>query len=156
MPVRKRIMAVQNIEEKFRAKSRKVGSVHNSSSNRVSNGQQSPKISPLKRIGLEKFEKEQMIATHSKELIKIIVCRQDHTKMVAFIMKKDERMQKLFERYASLVGVQASCLRFLLDGYRVNAMDTPRDLNIENDDVMEAYKLVLDGEKRYFKLLSSK
>ena len=78
MPVRKRIMAVQNIQEKFKTKSRKVGSVHNSSSNRVSNGQQPAKISPLKCIGSEKFEKEQTIATHSKELIKIIVCRQEN------------------------------------------------------------------------------
>ena len=148
MPLTKRIKALQNIQDNSDGKRRKLEPKDHLKPCVTSNKPQSSKTS-------NKGDIEQSLEKDYKEQIRILVSRQDHTKMVAFIMKKDNQMKKIFNRYASLVGVEASSLRFLYDGYRVNEMDTPNDLHIENDNVLEVYKLEYEGEKCYFKLLSS-
>ena len=88
--------------------------------------------------------------------IRVIVSRQDNSKMVAFMMRKSDPMKKVFDRYSNLIGIQPSSLRFLFDGYTVNHSDTPNSLKMEDSDVMEAYRLAFSGEKCHFKLLSEK
>ena len=39
-----------------------------------------------------------------------------------------------------LQGVPVSSLRFLFDGRRINDTDTPKQLEMENDDVIEVYQ----------------
>ena len=92
---------------------------------------------------------------HIKKL-RIIVARQDYSKMVAFVMKRTDPMEKLIKRYSLLFGVQASCLRFLFDGYKINDPDTPNTLQMKDNDIIEVYKLAFNGGKCQFKLLSEK
>ena len=156
MPVTKRIMTIRNTRDNLSSNTRKTNSDDNLNSHHHSNEGQSFKKSPRKIIEQRKTERKQILGSSSKEQVKIIVSRQDHTKMVAFIMKRDDQMQKLFKRYASIVGVQASSLRFLFDGNKINGVDTPRNIEIEDDNIIEVYQMESNGGKCYFKLLSSK
>jgi len=90
------------------------------------------------------------------EKLRIVVARQDHSKMTAFVMKRTDPMKKLIKRYSVLIGVQASCLRFLFDGYKINDADTPYILQMKDNDIIEVYKLAFNGGKCHFKLLSEK
>ena len=92
----------------------------------------------------------------STDKIRIIVARQDDSKMTAFVMKRRDSMNKIFEKYSVLVGVQSSSLRFLYDGYKVDDMDTPNTLQMQDNDIIEVYKLACSKGKCYFKLLSAK
>ena len=148
MPVTKRIKALQNIQDNSDGKCKKLELKDHLKPRVTSNKPQTSKTANNEDV-------EQCLEIKCTEKIRILVSRQDHTKMVAFIIKKDNKMKRIFNRYASLVGVEASALRFLFDGYRVNENDTPNDLHIENDNVLEVYKLEHEGEKCHFKLLSS-
>lgn len=46
-------------------------------------------------------------------------------------------MQKVFETYAQRKGVQASSLRFLLDGERIEPDSTPKMLELEDQDQID-------------------
>jgi len=43
-------------------------------------------------------------------------------------------MQKVFETYAGRKGVNSSVYRFLLDGERIQPTDTPKMLEMEDQD----------------------
>jgi hypothetical protein len=88
---------------------------------------------------------------YSSRRMRVLVARQDDSKMTAFVMKKEDPMRKLFKRYSILVGVEASCLRFLFDGYKVKHVDTPTTLQMKNNDILEVYQLESNGGKCYFK-----
>ena len=46
-------------------------------------------------------------------------------------------MQKVFETYAQRKGVQAASLRFLLDGDRIQADQTPKQLEMDDQDQID-------------------
>ena len=46
-------------------------------------------------------------------------------------------MQKVFESYASRKGVQVSSLRFLLDGDKIAPEQTPKMLELEDQDQID-------------------
>ena len=46
-------------------------------------------------------------------------------------------MHKIFTAYASRKGVQMNALRFLLDGERINADQTPLQLEMEEQDQID-------------------
>lgn len=46
-------------------------------------------------------------------------------------------MSKIFNAYAVRKGVQPNSLRFLLDGERINADDTPKMLELEDQDQID-------------------
>ncbi|KAG5180824.1 ubiquitin-related domain-containing protein [Tribonema minus] len=54
-----------------------------------------------------------------------------------FKVKKTTRMEKVFSTYAQRKGVQASALRFLLDGDRVDPNQTPGELDLEDQDMID-------------------
>ncbi|GKY98196.1 hypothetical protein MPSEU_000777400 [Mayamaea pseudoterrestris] len=54
-----------------------------------------------------------------------------------FKVKKTTKMKKIFETYASRRGVQASSLRFLLDGERIEPDQTPKMLELEDQDQID-------------------
>lgn len=43
-------------------------------------------------------------------------------------------------------GVPMTSLRFLFDGRRINDTDTPKQLEMENDDVIEVYQEQSGGQ----------
>ena len=54
-----------------------------------------------------------------------------------FKIKKTTKMQKVFESYASRKGVQVSSLRFLLDGDKIAPEQTPKMLELEDQDQID-------------------
>ena len=65
-----------------------------------------------------------------------------------FKIKKSTRMQKVFDTYAQRKGIQASSLRFLLDGEKIGADQTPKMLELDDQDqidcMLEQVRFVLD------------
>jgi small ubiquitin-related modifier len=54
-----------------------------------------------------------------------------------FKVKKTTRMEKVFNAYAQRKGVNAGALRFLLDGQRINGDQTPKLLDLEDQDQID-------------------
>ncbi|EEC47933.1 small ubiquitin-like modifier [Phaeodactylum tricornutum CCAP 1055/1] len=54
-----------------------------------------------------------------------------------FKIKKTTKMQKVFETYATRKGVQVNSLRFLLDGDRITPDQTPKMLELEDQDQID-------------------
>jgi small ubiquitin-related modifier len=46
-------------------------------------------------------------------------------------------MQKVFDTYATRKGVQANSLRFMLDGERIDPLQTPKMLELEDQDQID-------------------
>lgn len=78
------------------------------------------------------------------EYIKLKVVGQDSNE-VHFRVKFGTSMAKLKKAYAERTGVAVTSLRFLFDGRRVNDDDTPKSLEMEEDDVIEVYQEQLGG-----------
>jgi len=75
----------------------------------------------------------------NSEYIKLRVVGQDSNE-IHFKVKLTTQMSKLKKSYSERVGVTMSSLRFLFDGKRINDTDTPKCLEMENDDVIEVYQ----------------
>ncbi|GMI22115.1 hypothetical protein TrCOL_g12453 [Triparma columacea] len=54
-----------------------------------------------------------------------------------FKIKKTTKMEKVFQTYASRRGVDVSSLRFLLDGERIDAAETPKSLELDDQDQID-------------------
>mmetsp|Transcript_38289 Transcript_38289/g.79621 ORF Transcript_38289/g.79621 Transcript_38289/m.79621 type:complete len:94 (+) Transcript_38289:123-404(+) len=54
-----------------------------------------------------------------------------------FKIKKTTKMSKVFDTYASRKGVQASSLRFMLDGERIEPGQTPKTLELDDQDQID-------------------
>uniref|UniRef100_A0A914VZZ8 Small ubiquitin-related modifier n=1 Tax=Plectus sambesii TaxID=2011161 RepID=A0A914VZZ8_9BILA len=80
----------------------------------------------------------------SSEYIKLKVVGQDSNE-VHFRVKFGTQMGKLKKSYAERTGVAVSTLRFLFDGRRINDDDTPKSLEMEEDDVIEVYQEQVGG-----------
>ena len=50
------------------------------------------------------------------------------------------QMGKLTKSYSERVGVSITSLRFLFDGKRINDKETPKSLEMEQEDVIEVYQ----------------
>uniref|UniRef100_A0A914C732 Small ubiquitin-related modifier n=1 Tax=Acrobeloides nanus TaxID=290746 RepID=A0A914C732_9BILA len=79
-----------------------------------------------------------------KEYIKLKVVGQDSNE-VHFRVKYGTSMGKLKKSYAERTGVNVGSLRFLFDGRRINDEDTPKTLEMEEDDVIEVYQEQVGG-----------
>jgi len=73
------------------------------------------------------------------EYIKLKVVGQDSNE-IHFRVKMTTNLGKLKRSYAERVGVAVASLRFLFDGRRINDDETPKQLEMENDDVIEVYQ----------------
>ena len=81
------------------------------------------------------------------EYIKLKVVGQDSNE-IHFRVKMSTQMGKLKKSYAERVGVPISSLRFLFDGRRINDDETPKALEMEQDDVIEVYQEQTGGSRR--------
>eukprot|EP00542_Grammatophora_oceanica_P017216 CAMPEP_0194048712 /NCGR_PEP_ID=MMETSP0009_2-20130614/28214_1 /TAXON_ID=210454 /ORGANISM="Grammatophora oceanica, Strain CCMP 410" /LENGTH=91 /DNA_ID=CAMNT_0038694661 /DNA_START=108 /DNA_END=383 /DNA_ORIENTATION=+ len=54
-----------------------------------------------------------------------------------FKIKKTTKMSKVFETYAQRKGVNSSSLRFLLDGERIEGDQTPKMLELDDQDQID-------------------
>merc|ERR1712080_201965 len=73
------------------------------------------------------------------EYIKLKVVGQDSNE-IYFRVKQTTQMGKLKKSYSERVGVPQTSLRFLFDGRRINDDETPKALEMEQDDVIEVYQ----------------
>lgn len=55
----------------------------------------------------------------------------------AFKVKKSTKMSKIIETFASRKGLSVNVLRFMYDGKRIKAEDTPKMLEMEDDDQID-------------------
>jgi len=81
------------------------------------------------------------------EYIKLKVVGQDNTE-VHFKVKYSTNMGKLKKSYAERQGVQQASLRFLFDGKRIQDDETPKQLDMEDGDVIEVYQEQVGGQGR--------
>merc|ERR1712048_519300 len=79
------------------------------------------------------------------EYIKLKVVGQDSNE-IHFRVKMTTRMGKLKKSYSERVGVPVSSLRFSFDGRRINDDETPKALEMEQDDVIEVYQEQTGGQ----------
>jgi small ubiquitin-related modifier len=79
------------------------------------------------------------------DYIKLKVVGQDANE-IHFRVKMSTSMGKLKKSYSERVGAQISTLRFIFDGARINDDDTPRGLEMEQDDVIEVYQEQTGGD----------
>jgi small ubiquitin-related modifier len=56
---------------------------------------------------------------------------------IQFRVRKNIKFQKVFDNYANRRGVPVSSLTFRFDGERVTAENTPKMLEMEDDDTVE-------------------
>ena len=54
-----------------------------------------------------------------------------------FKIKKSTKMQKVFDTFAARRGVAASSLRFMLDGERIDPSQTPKMLELDDQDQID-------------------
>uniref|UniRef100_A0A914PAH8 Small ubiquitin-related modifier n=1 Tax=Panagrolaimus davidi TaxID=227884 RepID=A0A914PAH8_9BILA len=80
-----------------------------------------------------------------QDYIKLKVVGQDSNE-VHFRVKYGTSMAKLKKSYAERTGVNINSLRFLFDGRRIGDEDTPKTLEMEEDDVIEVYQEQLGGQ----------
>lgn len=79
--------------------------------------------------------------------VPITLCVRDATgEEMLFKVKKNTRMQKIFDAFIKRKGQMAGTMRFLLDGERVNPTDTPKLLELEDGDQIDAV-LEMEGGK---------
>ena len=64
-------------------------------------------------------------------------CRAQLGEETFFKVKKTTKMEKVFMTYAQRRGVQPSSLRFLYDGDRILATQTPESLDMEDQDQID-------------------
>ncbi len=57
---------------------------------------------------------------------------------VYFKIKRGTQLKKLMDAYCKKQGVQRSSVRFLFDGHQVDESKTPDELEMEDDDVIDA------------------
>ncbi len=62
-----------------------------------------------------------------------------------FKVKKSTKMAKMFDAYASRLGVQAGAMRFMVDGERIKPEDTPKMLELEDNDQIDAVLETVGG-----------
>uniref|UniRef100_A0A0N4ZVE1 Small ubiquitin-related modifier n=1 Tax=Parastrongyloides trichosuri TaxID=131310 RepID=A0A0N4ZVE1_PARTI len=85
-----------------------------------------------------------MAADNDDEFIRLRVMGQASNE-VHFKVKKTTTMQKLKKTYADRMGVSPQSLRFLFDGKRIENSDTPKSLEMDQDDVIEVYTEQVGG-----------
>ncbi|KAF8361331.1 hypothetical protein PRIPAC_88254 [Pristionchus pacificus] len=83
-------------------------------------------------------------ANADSEYIKLKVVGQDSNE-VHFRVKNGTSMGKLKKSYADRTGVNVNALRFLFDGRRIQDTDTPKSLEMEEDDTIEVYQEQVGG-----------
>ncbi|XP_069111336.1 small ubiquitin-related modifier-like [Argopecten irradians] len=81
-----------------------------------------------------------------KEYIQLKVVGQDSSE-IHFKVKMKTSMAKVKKSYSERQGIPASSLRFFFDGKRINDQDTPKDLEMEDDDVIDVYHEQTGGDK---------
>mmetsp|Transcript_100166 Transcript_100166/g.146230 ORF Transcript_100166/g.146230 Transcript_100166/m.146230 type:complete len:98 (+) Transcript_100166:160-453(+) len=66
--------------------------------------------------------------------------------IVHFKIKKKTQLKKLMEAYCARQSLQMDQIRFLFDGNRLRDTQTPDELEMEDDDVIDAMLFQVGGQ----------
>jgi hypothetical protein len=69
----------------------------------------------------------------------------DDGEVTTFKVKKTTSMNKIFSAFAKKYGYDLPSLRFIFDGERVQASDTPKTLEMDNDDQIDCFIEAIGG-----------
>jgi small ubiquitin-related modifier len=67
-----------------------------------------------------------------------------------FKVKKATKMEKIFSAYAQRRGIQATALRFMIDGERIDKDATPKMLELEDNDQIDVLLEQVGGFYDFF------
>nr|AKJ84700.1 Sumo/anti-FGFR3 single-chain variable fragment variable region fusion protein [synthetic construct] len=70
----------------------------------------------------------------------------DGSSEIFFKIKKTTPLRRLMEAFAKRQGKEMDSLRFLYDGIRIQADQTPEDLDMEDNDIIEAHREQIGGQ----------
>nr|BDW52300.1 SUMO-peptide-intein fusion protein [Cloning vector pSPIH6-LeuA] len=70
----------------------------------------------------------------------------DGSSEIFFKIKKTTPLRRLMEAFAKRQGKEMDSLRFLYDGIRIQADQTPEDLDMEDNDIIEAHREQIGGK----------
>eukprot|EP01041_Mallomonas_annulata_P009589 gene9589-19931_t len=62
-----------------------------------------------------------------------------------FKVKKTTKMSKIFDAYASRRGIAANALRFMIDGERIQPENTPKMLELDENDQIDVMLETVGG-----------
>lgn len=57
---------------------------------------------------------------------------------LTFKTKPDKQFEKMFDTYYKRSGADQDSIRFIFDGQRLNANQTPKDLDMQDNDIIDA------------------
>ena len=69
----------------------------------------------------------------------------DGSSEIFFKIKRTTPLRRLMEAFAKRQGKEMDSLRFLYDGIRIQADQTPEDLDMEDNDIIEAHREQIGG-----------
>src|SRR5690349_9871586 len=92
-------------------------------------------------------EKEKSNSGSASEHLNLKVKSQDGSS-VYFKVKKTTQLRKLMEAYCKRVGKESTEVRFLFDGQRIEGDQTPQELEMEDDDEIDAMVAQTGGGRR--------
>jgi small ubiquitin-related modifier len=114
----------------------------------MENQQPAPQIQPPPRSPPVPSESDEKGAEEknkeSEEFISLKVMSQDGSE-VWFKLRKETPLQKLFDNYCQRQGLSQASVRFLVDGQRVKGTDTPKSLQLEQDDIVDCCIMQVGG-----------
>ena len=87
------------------------------------------------------------VAQPSEHTINIKVVNQDGAE-VYFKIKTTTPFKRLMDAYCNRQGQIVTSFRFLYDGQRLMAQDTPASIDMENDDIIDVVLQQTGGNKR--------
>ncbi|XP_049626833.1 small ubiquitin-related modifier 1-like [Suncus etruscus] len=90
---------------------------------------------------------EDLVDKKEGEYIKLKVIGQDSSE-IHFKVKMTTHLKKLKESYCQRQGVSMNSLRFLFEGQRIAGNHTPKELGVEEEDVIEVYQEQTGGHSR--------
>ncbi|ESO11507.1 hypothetical protein HELRODRAFT_166510 [Helobdella robusta] len=94
--------------------------------------------------GASKEDDSKKVDEKNGEFIRLKVMGQDQSE-VHFKVKMTTKMSKLKKSYSERQGVPIGYLRFLFDGRRLNDDETPKQLGMTDEDVIEVYQEQVGG-----------
>jgi small ubiquitin-related modifier len=74
------------------------------------------------------------------DYVRLKVVDQDSTNEIHFRVRMSALMGKLMTAYTDRVGASENSFRFLFDGRRINKNETPKQLGLEQDDIISVFQ----------------
>ncbi|KCV71472.1 hypothetical protein H696_02418 [Fonticula alba] len=78
------------------------------------------------------------------DVVSIKVMNQDQS-AITFKLKRTMPLRKVIDAYCERMGIQKSGFRFCFDGERIHEDQTPEELDMQDDDIIEVMLMQVGG-----------